>query len=193
LTGIHERAVISLKLLGQPRVLIQQAEGFFFEATCLISADKRTAQSNRNEADSPKKAENSRTMELTGTGRQLLRDLPRGQYTDAVLKNRRLDWTKLLAQSLPKQVELRRLTYGILRAQEAERQTISHQLQDEVLQTLVGIQVGLVNLRTSAKGNLANFTKEVARLQQLVEESIDVINRFARELENPNPAPNNLS
>ena len=80
------------------------------------------------------------------------------------------------------QTHLRRLTHQILTAQEAERKKISHELRDEIAQTLLGIKVRLVTLSRTAKGGTASLKKEIANTQRLVQESVRSINQFARKL-----------
>ena len=89
----------------------------------------------------------------------------------------------LLGESLALQEHLRRLTHQILTAQEAERKKISHDLGDEIAQTLLGINVRLLTLKKAAKGKTAGLKKEIAKTQRLVRESVESINQFAHELD----------
>ena len=89
---------------------------------------------------------------------------------------------KLLRESQQLQERLRDLIHRILSAQEAERKTVSTDLHDEVVQTLLGINVRLVALKMVALGDNANLKKEIANTQKLVQESLRSVNRFAREL-----------
>jgi len=88
-----------------------------------------------------------------------------------------------LKESLQLQKGLRQMAHRNLSAQEQERLTLSHQLQDEIAQTLLGINVRLLGLKTAASGGATNLTKEIASAQRLVKESVRSINRFARELD----------
>ena len=81
------------------------------------------------------------------------------------------------------QIHLRRLTHQIMTTQEAERKRISHELRDEVAQTLLGINVRLLTLKRAAKGNKASLKKEIANTQRLVRTSVQSINQFAHELD----------
>lgn len=85
---------------------------------------------------------------------------------------------KYLEESLRLQKRLRRLAHRVLAAQEDERRKISHELQDEIAQTLLGIKVRLLNLKTAARAG-GNLAKEIASTQRLVVDSIQTINRFA--------------
>jgi signal transduction histidine kinase len=80
------------------------------------------------------------------------------------------------------QRKLRQLTRQILSAQEEERKEISRELHDEVVQTLVGINVQLSALSRSASAGMHSLKAKIARTQRLVENSVNEVHRFAREL-----------
>lgn len=96
------------------------------------------------------------------------------RYVAALRKHQK----KSLEKSLQVQQRLRHLTHRVLAAQEDERRKISHELQDEIAQTLLGIKVRLLNLKTAVSGR-GNLAKEIASTQRLVVDSIQTINRFA--------------
>ena len=81
------------------------------------------------------------------------------------------------------QNDLRQLTRHILNAQEDERHKISHDLQDEIAQTLLGINVRLLSLKTLTEDSTERLKDEVARTQQLVTESSLSVQKYARELD----------
>ena len=119
---------------------------------------------------------------LTASSRSLKQGIAQRKTMEAVLKESGEHYKALLEESLALQEHLRHLTRQILSAQEAERQKISHELRDEIAQTLLGINVRLLSLKKAAKGNTANLKKEIANTQRLVQKSIQSINQFAREL-----------
>ena len=80
------------------------------------------------------------------------------------------------------QKKLRLLTRQIISAQEEERKEISRELHDEVVQTLVGINVELSALTKETSDGLHNLKAKIARTQRLVENSVNAVHRFAREL-----------
>jgi signal transduction histidine kinase len=80
------------------------------------------------------------------------------------------------------QKKLRHLARQILSVQEEERREISRELHDEVVQTLVGINVELAALGKGASLGLRALKAKIARTQRLVEKSVNAVHRFAREL-----------
>lgn len=93
-----------------------------------------------------------------------------------------VDNRALLIESQIMQTKLRLLTRQILTAQEEERKKISRELHDEVVQTLVGINVELSALSKSSGIRARQLQEKIARTQRLVRHSVDTVHRFAREL-----------
>jgi signal transduction histidine kinase len=88
----------------------------------------------------------------------------------------------LLGQSRQMQEHLRHLTHKILTAQEDERRAISRELHDEIAQTLTGINVQLANLKREAAVNSKGLKGKISGTQRLVQESVKIVHRFARQL-----------
>ena len=120
---------------------------------------------------------------LVASNRSLRQGIAQRKIAEEALKQSRKHYKALLEESLAMQTHLRRLTHQILTAQEAERKKISHELRDEIAQTLLAIKVRLLTLNRAAKGGTASLKKEIANTQRLVQESVRSINRFARELD----------
>jgi signal transduction histidine kinase len=93
-----------------------------------------------------------------------------------------------LAESLRLQTRLRQVTHRVLAAQEEERYQISHELQDEIAQTLLGIDVRLLALKQGAQSNARQFKKQIASAQRLVVNSAKTVRQLARKLNLPPPA-----
>src|SRR5206468_2392078 len=89
---------------------------------------------------------------------------------------------QLLEQSLQMQEQLRRLSRQLLSAQEEERKKISRELHDVIAQTLTSINVRLATLKREAAVNTKGIEENIARTQELVQRSVDIVHRFAREL-----------
>jgi two-component system CheB/CheR fusion protein len=116
-----------------------------------------------------------RTRQLTASNRQLATSLTSTRLGEE--QNR-----ILLLESQVMQKKLRQLTHQILSAQEEERKKISRELHDEVVQTLVGINVELSALVHGNSPDVKLLKDKIARTQRLVEGSVDAVHRFAREL-----------
>jgi len=126
-----------------------------------------------------------RTAELAASNRQLQQGVLQRKLMADDFAQRGRHRQKSLEESLARQKRLRQWTHGVLAAQEDERKSISHELHDEIVQTLLGVQVRLLTLKTAAHGKAGNLTKEIASAQRLVVTSLQAINRFARELGAP--------
>jgi signal transduction histidine kinase len=77
---------------------------------------------------------------------------------------------------------LRGLSHLVLQAQEEERNRISRDLHDQVVQTLVGIIVHLAALTQQAALSPQGLKQRIARTQRLVEASVAAVHQFARQL-----------
>lgn len=99
----------------------------------------------------------------------------------------------ILQESLQLQKQLRRLTHQVLAAQENERLKISHKLQDEIAQTLLGINVRLVLLKQAAQAKTLGLKNEFASAQRLVVKSTELVRQLARELRHHQPTPSELT
>lgn len=101
---------------------------------------------------------------------------------EAALKKSEKHHMLLLNQSRQMQEHLRHLTRKILTAQEDERREISRELHDEIAQTLTGINVQLANLKREAVVNTKGLKGKISGTQRLVQKSVKIVHRFARQL-----------
>jgi two-component system sensor histidine kinase UhpB len=99
---------------------------------------------------------------------------------DAAGKSR-VHHTKCPEESLALEKHLRQLAHRALAAQEDERHKISHELQDEIAQTLLGINVRLLSLKQEARNNTKGLKNKIASTQRLVVKSAKSVRRVARE------------
>jgi PAS domain S-box-containing protein len=119
---------------------------------------------------------------LADTNRGLNREIARRQRVEQALQKSKQHQDWLLKQSRHMQEQLRHLSHQILHAQEEERKRISRELHDDIVQTLVGINVHLAALTREAADNPRGLEQKIARTQRLVEKSVDIVHRFARAL-----------
>jgi signal transduction histidine kinase len=174
LARIHEQAVLTLGFPKTKNPSTTLALNFFNTANAPIE-------------------ETHRTEELAASHRQLQRSVVRRKIMQEDTGKSGRHYKKCLKESLQLQKRLRQLTHRVMMAQEDERKKLSHELQDEMAQTLLGINVRLLSLKQHARSNIKGFKDEVASTQRLVLESARSVRRFAREIDYRQEVPNNPS
>ena len=181
LARMHERAFAALASSNGHHRSIKQAEIFFTEAITPIVETHRAARQSKFDLDQLTKTLDQRTTELAATNRQLQRGIIRRKSVEAALKKSGVHYGKLLKDSLHLQAGLRQLTHQVLAAQEDERKKMSHELQDEIAQTLLGINARLISLKQEARLNTHGLKNEIATTQRLVLKSARSVKRVACE------------
>jgi PAS domain S-box-containing protein len=131
-----------------------------------------------------KKAEAAqrRVEVLAASNRKLEKEINRRKKVEDTLKQTQKHQRAMLEESARLQDQLRQLSRQILSAQEDERKNISRELHDVIAQTLTGINVRLAALAKEAATNTKGLDRNIARTQRMVEQSVDIVHRFAREL-----------
>jgi len=185
---IHERALASLEAASIKDGFLKKADLFFMETIAPIEEAHRAELKASARLNRLNETLGRRTVDLKASNRSLKQGIARRRTTEAALKKRVEHYKKLLAKSLPLQKHLQDLAHHILSEHEDKRKRISHDLQDEVAQTLLGINVRLLMAKKAAGLNDKGLQKKIASTQRLVEESVQSINRFARELGSHQPA-----
>ncbi len=112
---------------------------------------------------------------LASANRELKLEIVHREMAEAALM-------KSEAEARGMQEQLRHLSHQLLLTQEEERKRISRELHDEIVQTLVGINVHLAALTVKGKIDLRVLKMKIMQTQRLVEKSVDIVHRFAREL-----------
>jgi signal transduction histidine kinase len=184
LARIHEQAVTRLELSKKKDGFIKRAEIFFTEANSPIVETHRAARQSKIDLNQLNETLTRRTLELASTNRLLQRGIVRRKSVENALKRSGVRYSKLLKDSLHLQDGLRQLTHRVLASQEDERKKISRELQDEIAQTLLGINVRLVTLKQEARTNTKGLKNEIASTQRLVVKSAKSVRRAAREFRN---------
>jgi len=119
---------------------------------------------------------------LAASNQKLEREIVRRQAVEEALQQSEQHSRQLLEQSQQMQEQLRLLSRQVLSAQEDERKKISRELHDVIAQTLTGITVRLAALKADATVNTKDLERNITRTQQLVEQSVNIVHQFAREL-----------
>ena len=186
LAKLHEQTLVAELLPGVPAgkraALIKQAGSFFAEA--ILPLEKTHASTQESAVYLRKIIEtlSQRTVELAASNLELSQEIAHRKTAEAALKKSERHYSELLEQSEQLQEQLRQLSRQILSAQEEERREISRELHDVIAQTLTGINVRLAALSKEAATNTKGLDRNIARTQRLVEKSVDIVHRFAREL-----------
>ena len=186
LAKLHEQTLVTEVLPGCPAgkraTVIKQAGVFFAEA--ITSIEKTQPGALKAELHLKKFIEtlSARTVELAAANFELSREIIQRKTAEEALIKSEQHYSQLLAQSDRLQDQLRRLSRQILCAQEDERKRISRELHDVIAQTLTGINIGLASLKKEAALSTKGLDRNIARTQKLVEKSVDIVHRFAREL-----------
>ncbi len=113
---------------------------------------------------------------------RLGREIARRQASERAVASGKGEYHRLLLASQAMQKKLRELARQFMQAQEDERETISRELHDEVVQMLIGINMRLSALAKSAAPGQHNLKREIVAAQRLVEHSVKAVHQFARDL-----------
>ena len=169
-------------MAGTRDAIVRQAGNFFAEAITPMERTHRSAREANTHFGQMNQTLRQRSVDLAVSNRRLKQEIlrarrwrnPSGKASDTT--------RQLLEQSRRMQEQLRQLSRQLLSAQEEERKKISRELHDVIAQTLTGINVRLAALKTEATHNTKGLQSKIARAQRMVEKSVDIVHRFAREL-----------
>jgi signal transduction histidine kinase len=185
LARIHEDALTALVAAGgssrERADSIKRARAFFSEAVAPIEDTHRASVKANLRLQQPNQTLRHRTAETAASARDLRRGIRQRQAAEAALRKSGEWRDRLLEESRRLQRHSRHLTHQILSAQEEEWRKLSSRLRDEIVQTLLGINVRLLMLKRVTKASTGSLKKEVASIQRLVRQSVHAINRFTRE------------
>ena len=123
-----------------------------------------------------------RTKELATSNESLKREIAQRKAVEKSLRTSEQTTSQLLQKSRRMQEELRHLSRRLLSVQEEERKRISRELHDVVAQALTGINVRLSMLKTQSTADASDLHKKIATTQRLVQKSVEIVHRFARDL-----------
>lgn len=186
LAMIHQHAVAELTSSFDFVVAkggnLRRAVLFFGQALVPLEKDRQNTRETNRQLLQRNDTLRTHTAELARSNRRLEGEVQRRKTSELAVLSGKERYRKLFLHSELMQKKLRRLTRQIISAQEDERKEISRELHDEVVQTLVGINVELAALSRSANQGQNNLKAKITRTQRLVESSVNAVHRFAREL-----------
>lgn len=179
--GCESKQAGEFDLLGAeapPRSLSIEAQRALNTAQCRLVAVDITERKRSEET-------RMRMEVLAATNRKLEMEIVHREEVEQSLRVSERHYRTLLAKSKRLQIELRRLSHLILEAQEEERRRISRELHDQITQTLVNISFHLESLASDATINPRLLRQKIVRTQKLVEQSVEIVHSFARDLRPP--------
>jgi signal transduction histidine kinase len=183
---IHEKALIKQALTVNSPVsqnrMIKRASLFFAEVITPLEEGHRGAIEANVKLSRMNAALSQQTLDITRSNQQLKKEITRRIVIEKSLLKSEQQSRELLNQSHLLQEKLRLLSRRILLIQEEERKRISRELHDVVAHVLTGINVRLANLKIEASTNAKGLSRKITNTQRLVERSVDIVHRFAREL-----------
>ncbi len=181
LAALHEATVVTGLLPRCPArgrgALIRRAGAFFAAAS-----NPGGGSAKRAPLEAVAARLSGRAVELLAANAALALEAVGHQAAKDAFNKREAHFARVLKQSDVLQDQLRRLSRQILAAQEEERKAISRELHDIVAQMLTGINIRLATLKKEAAKDARSLARAIARTQRLVQRSVDVVHRFAREL-----------
>ncbi len=183
---IHEEALILLvSTLDGSRVrddIIRRAGIFFAEAITPIEETHRGAMESNVQLKQMIQTLTLRTNELASSNEELRLEIKHRKAVEDSLRISEGTSSQLLGKSRQMQEELRKLSRRLLSIQEEERKRISRELHDVIGQTLTGINVRLNMLKSQSTSNASELHRKIGITQKLVEKSVEIVHRFARDL-----------
>jgi signal transduction histidine kinase len=186
LAKLHEQTLVSGVLPEHPAseraALIRQAGTFFALAVMPLEDKPQKLRAVQPQFSKLIETLSERTVELAASNLELSQEINQRKVAEKALKKSERHHAQLLEQSDRLQEQLRRLSRQVLSAQEDERKKISRELHDVIAQTLTGINLRLATLKTEALTDVKGLQDRISSTQRLVEHSVDIVHRFAREL-----------
>ena len=179
---IHEGALANLEALSSRDGIIERAEIFFTEAVSPIEKTHEAALKDKTQLLQVNKRLDRRTVDLAATNRSLKQGVVRRKAVESALRKSSDHSKKLLEESRRLRKHLQHLAQQIMSAHEDKRKKVSQELQNEIAQTLLGINVRLMALKKDAGAKAKSLEKQIASTRRIVDKSMKSIRRFAREL-----------
>jgi signal transduction histidine kinase len=185
LAKIHDHALLALladlPLSITPEDLTRRAEVFFTEAIMPIEGTHRLALEAATDLQQASSSLERRTLDLADSRRVLREQIAGRRIAEDALRINEDASSQLLKDSRMLEEHLQGMARKVLSANEAERRKMSLQLNDEIVQSLLAINLRMLALKKEVADNHADLTREIAVTQRLVEDSAQIIRHLADE------------
>lgn len=185
LAKVHHQALETMLLPDCSPVMredmIRRGEVFFTEAIVPIEKTHRFALEAGADLQQLQERLGQRTLDLADSNRDLQQGITERMTAEAALENSERDSGQLLQESRDLEKQMKAMTHQILAADEMERKKMSLQLHDDIGQTLLGIHLRLLTLKAEVAAKNESLNQEIALTQRLLEDSVKIINQFARQ------------
>jgi signal transduction histidine kinase len=189
LAKIHDHALLALladlPLSITPEDLTRRAEVFFTEAIMPIEGTHRLALEAATDLQQASSSLERRTLDLADSRQVLQEQITGRRMAEDSLRMNEEASSQLLKDSRMLEEHLQEMARKVLSANEAERKKMSHQLNDEIAQSLLVINLRMLALKKDTAANHAELALEVAATQRLVDDSAILIRRLAHEFSIP--------
>ena len=186
LARIHEdsllRSVLPDGSVRNKAADIRRGVAFFASASRPIEEGRHRTRKAATYLNNTIEALTQRTRELASSNKNLKGEIAQRKSIEKSLRISERTSLQLLNKSCLMQEELRLLSRRLLSVQEEERKRISRELHDVVAQALTGINVRLSLLKTETTASTKDLHKKIAMTQRLVQKSVEIVHRFARDL-----------
>jgi len=156
--------------------MIKQADRFLVET--IMPRERNPRRLPKAREGRSRRAPRSRELSPPAAPRTRVRLL----RANKSLRRRTVDLAVANRHLLHEIAQLRHLSHQLLSAQEEQRKEISHELHDEIAQTLTGINAHLAALKAENAANSKGLKQRITRTQRLVQRSVNIVHRFARRL-----------
>lgn len=185
LAKIHEQALAEL-LARDPSPanrdeLTRRGAVFFTEAIVPIEETHPGALGQHSDLDQLHATLEQRTLDLADSNRQLQAQISSRHETESTLQTSELASGQLLRDSQVLESQLQAMAGKIRCASEDERKKMSLHLNDDIAQTLLGINIRLIALKKMIAANDKSLNVEITTIQRLIEDLAEIINRLAHE------------
>ncbi|HZZ18363.1 MAG TPA: histidine kinase [Opitutaceae bacterium] len=178
---LHHQAMADGALPRDMCAGVPGLESFLLEALSPFEAAYRGFRGARERLQQINGVLAERNEELSKSNANLEEEIRVRQRVEGALRESKDHYFKLFQQAHNMERDLRELSAKVLSVQEDERKRISRELHDEIGQALTAVNVAIAVLKKQAHAD-GSFVKRVADAEQLIEQTMETVHRFAREL-----------